>query len=350
VAISASLASFRGGRYNLTDGQASRRARNVLLKILFITSNRLGDAVLSTGLLKHLIESHPHARVTVACGELPAPIFRAVPQVERVLPLEKRRFGAHWHLLWREAIGTRWDLLVDLRDSPASRLLRAKSVRIRRRSARQQHKVEELAGVLGLHPAPSPVVWIPHGAAESAAGLIPDGGPLLALAPAAKSVAKQWAPERFVTLAQRLTRPGAVLSGARVAIFGADDERAQCEPILRALGHRAVDLVGRTDPVLAAAVIQSCTLFVGNDSGLTHVAAATGTPTLALFGPGLPQIYAPWGRCAAYVSNADDPQRTVDACIVDSELAASLMAKLDVDTAVNAAEALLRSCAARGAA
>jgi hypothetical protein len=40
----------------------------------------------------------------------------------------------------------------------------------------------------------------------------------------------------------------------------------------------------------------------------------------------------------------------VDACIVDSELAASLMAKLDVDTAVNAAEALLRSCAARGAA
>ena len=320
------------------------------MRILFITSNRLGDAVLSTGLLKHLIDAYPQARMTVACGSLPAPIFRAAPHVDSVVPLEKRRFGAHWLDLWRKAVGTRWDLLLDLRDSPASRLLRAKTVRIRRRSSRQLHKVEELASVLGLNPPPSPVIWIRRSAAEHAARLVPDGGPVLALAPAAKSVGKQWASDRFVALAQRLTRSGAGLSGARIAVLGADDEREQCRPILAAFGTRAIDLVGKTDPLLAAAAIQRCTMFVGNDSGLAHVAAATGAPTLALFGPGVPRVYAPWGHCAAYVSGAEDPDRTVDACIIDSQLAASMMDRLDVDTAVAAAEALLRRCAARGAA
>ena len=64
---------------------------------------------------------------------------------------------------------------------------------------------------------------------------------------------------------------------------------------------RVIDLVGKTDLLTAAAVLRRCALFIGNDTGLMHLAAAAGTPTLGLFGPSAVEQYAPWGRCTAVV-------------------------------------------------
>ena len=87
------------------------------MKILYITSTRIGDAVLSTGLLGWLVEHLPEARVTIACGPLAAPLFAAVPGLERVIVLRKRPGGLHWLDLWRACLGVRWGLVVDLRRS-----------------------------------------------------------------------------------------------------------------------------------------------------------------------------------------------------------------------------------------
>ena len=62
------------------------------MKILFLTSTRIGDAVLSTGLLSHLVACYPSADITVACGTLPAPIFNGVPGVTRIIPIKKNAF------------------------------------------------------------------------------------------------------------------------------------------------------------------------------------------------------------------------------------------------------------------
>lgn len=70
-------------------------------------------------------------------------------------------------------------------------------------------------------------------------------------------------------------------------------------PVLAALGERAVDLVGNLSLPEVAAVLSRCVLFVGNDSGLMHLSAAAGTPTLGLFGPTRVEEYAPAGRHAA---------------------------------------------------
>ena len=82
--------------------------------------------------------------------------------------------------------------------------------------------------------------------------------------------------------------------------MAAAHERPQAAPLLAAMpaGPR-IDLVGRTDLLTAAAVLRRCTLFIGNDTGLMHIAAASGTPTLGLFGPSPVEQYAPWGRCTA---------------------------------------------------
>src|SRR6202008_394623 len=74
-------------------------------------------------------------------------------------------------------------------------------------------------------------------------------------------------------------------------------DREQPEPLLAAIpADRRIDLVGRIDLLTAAAVLRRCALFVGNDTGLMHIAAASGTPTLGLFGASPVEQYAPWGR------------------------------------------------------
>src|SRR5258708_33272134 len=66
------------------------------MKILFVTATRIGDAVLSTGVLGHLVDRHPGARVTIAAGPAAAPLFEAVPGLERIVVLAKRRWSLHW--------------------------------------------------------------------------------------------------------------------------------------------------------------------------------------------------------------------------------------------------------------
>jgi ADP-heptose:LPS heptosyltransferase len=107
-------------------------------------------------------------------------------------------------------------------------------------------------------------------------------------------------------------------------------EAAMAAPVLAALGGRAVDLVGKLELPVVAAVMARAALFVGNDSGLMHLAAATGTPTLGLFGPSRVGEYAPAGKRAAYVEAPDAPA-------LDS------MPGLTVEQALAGAEALLRA-------
>src|SRR3712207_9046202 len=94
--------------------------------ILFITSTRIGDAVLSSGLLKKLHDEVPHARFTIAAGPAAAPLFRDVPRLDQLIALEKQGGGLHWLELRRKVPRTRWGLVVDVRGSGLPRTLNAK--------------------------------------------------------------------------------------------------------------------------------------------------------------------------------------------------------------------------------
>jgi ADP-heptose:LPS heptosyltransferase len=100
-------------------------------------------------------------------------------------------------------------------------------------------------------------------------------------------------------------------------------ERAMAAPVLAALPG-AVDLVGRLTLPEAAACLARCAFFVGNDSGLMHLAAAAGAPTLGLFGPTPASEYAPRGRRAAAVLAEGEPGRApMEALPVAAALAAA---------------------------
>jgi len=272
------------------------------VRVLFITSTRIGDAVLSTGLLDHLMRAHPEARFTIACGRVAEGVFRCMPGLERLIPIEKKRFGLHWLGLWAQVAFTRWELVVDLRGSAIAWLLLARRRAVMRGGRRPGHRLLHLAQTLGISPAPRPVAWFGPAEAARAAALLPAGPPVLALGPTANWVRKVWPPDRFLTLAGLLTAPGGALEGARIVVLGGPgaQEAAMAAPVLDGLPG-AIDLVGVLDLPEAAAVLARCALFVGNDSGLMHLSAATGAATIGLFGPTPAAEYAPIGARALAV-------------------------------------------------
>jgi heptosyltransferase-3 len=291
------------------------------MRILFVTSNRVGDAVLSTGLLDHLIQTHSAAQITVACGPIAVGVFARMPNRERTLPLEKRPWDLHWPALWAWAAARRWDLVVDIRGSALAYMVRARRRAVMR--PRQGHKLAQLAAVLDLDPPPLPVAWTSPEDRARAAALLPDGPPVIALGPTANWPPKAWAPDRFAALFDALA--AGPLAGAVPAVFGGpgETERAMAAPLLEAL-PASVDLVGRLALPEAAACLARAKLYVGNDSGLMHLAAAAGTPTLGLFGPTQAREYAPTGpRAEAVVARG------------------SRMTDLSVDDAIAAARRLL---------
>ncbi len=277
------------------------------MRILFVTATRIGDAVLSTALLRHLLAMHPAARVTVACGPAATGVFARMPGLERLIPVAKRPLSAHWLDLWRTVAFTRWDLVVDLRASALAWLVPARRRAVGRGGRRPGHRLTHLAEVLHLAPPPLPIAWTAPEDEARAAALLP-GLPWLVLGPTANWSGKVWPSERFVAAARALTAPGGALAGARVAVLGGPGaaERDMAAPVLAALPG-ALDLVGTLPLPEAAAVLRRAALFLGNDSGLMHLSAAAGAPTLGLFAQSDPREYAPAGPRAAFVAADGEP-------------------------------------------
>ncbi len=311
-------------------------------RILFVTSTRIGDAVLSSGVLSHLVESRPDARFTVACGAVAASLFAGVPRLERVIPMVKGRYASHWLSLWAEIATTRWDTVVDLRRSALAWTVCAKH-RIRpSKPVGTCHRVVENARVLGLDPPPPPKLWTLPRHDAAAAGLIPPGGPVLAVGPTANWRGKTWRIERFVELVERLTAPGARFAAARVAVFTAPGEEAAARPLLDSLPpDRRLPVVGETDLLTVFAALKRCDFYVGNDSGLMHLAATAGIPTLGLFGPSHDALYAPWGERCAVARTALAYDQLVGGPGYDHRATDTLMDSLTVEAAHAAALALI---------
>ena len=120
-----------------------------------------------------------------------------------------------------------------------------------------------------------------------------DGRPLIGMNPGATyGLAKCWYPDRFGELGRRLAQK----RKAAVLLFGTRDERTMSQEILKQIGEGGVDFSGETDLLQLGAVLEQCRVLVTNDTGTMHVAAAAGTPVVAIFGPTDPITTGPWGE------------------------------------------------------
>ncbi|MBY0564693.1 MAG: glycosyltransferase family 9 protein [Hyphomonadaceae bacterium] len=263
-----------------------------MASVLFLAPGDLGETVLATGALGHILEAGD--RLTVAAGDEAAPLFRAAPA--RTEWLEERRAATAGlsALLQGEA----YDIVIDGRRDWAGRVFPARRRVARRAGAVLRHRAEEWAEAVGAARALAPTLWLDADARLAAERYAPAvGAPLLVLAPGGVSETKRWPCERFAAVARRLI--DGPLAEAAIAVIGAAARDAPVtEAIARSLdadGVQATDLGEGLDLLAAGALMERATLVIGNDNALTHIAAAAGAPTLTLFGPTDERVRAPYG-------------------------------------------------------
>jgi heptosyltransferase III len=135
--------------------------------------------------------------------------------------------------------------------------------------------------------------------------------PIIAIHPGSGSEKKNWPVENFVAVARWMTDE---FAAQLLVVQGEADERA-VKKLTSLLAPRPLTVAGGLKLVELAAVLERCALFLGNDSGITHLAAAVGAPVVATFGSASPPIWEPRGERVRVVRFCDNDVAQVNAAI-----------------------------------
>jgi len=293
-------------------------------KVLVRTANWIGDAVMTLPALGSIREGLPNRHIAVLTKPWVADLFLGHPLVDEVILYESpgRHEGVRgkWRLAG-ELSQKGFDLAILFQNAFEAALL-AYLAKIPRRAGyntdargllltqavpvnekvKKGHQVDyyrAMTAGLGFHSPPSPPsLSITKRQGEESERILRSRGlleerRLIGLAPgAAYGPAKQWFPERFAALVDRFSRGW----GARLLIFGSQGDRRTASQLIQNAHSEAADFTGQTTLGQAIGLIARCRLFVTNDSGLMHVAAALGVPVVAIFGSTDPARTAPLGK------------------------------------------------------
>jgi heptosyltransferase-2 len=283
-------------------------------KIVVRAPNWVGDAVLMTPSLAALRKTFPHARITVLANPWVLPLLVNHPAVDRTMIIDKgggllRSIGELTRIISRLR-NERYDLAVLFQNAFEAALLASMGgVRYRIgyntdgrgfllthkvfRDDRilEAHQVEYYLGLIEAMGWPAeervPSLFLNDGDIESTSRMLSSYGIaehhfIVGFNPGATyGSAKRWPEERFATIGD-LAAEG---WNAKVMLFGSSPEREIGLRISELMRHSPINLCGLTTLGQAMALIKRCNLFVTNDSGLMHVAAAFNTPMIAIFGP-----------------------------------------------------------------
>lgn len=266
------------------------------MNILFITLSNIGDAIMTTPTLERVHQIYPDAVIDLVCDPRSQVLFTHCPYRGEIILKEKKQGKKGLWQLIKKLRKKRYDLIVDLRTDGLSYLLRAK-----RRLTKWGHKpygphaVEDLISIIDrINPdrkIPSTKIWLTDeldSQAKKLTASLPEGK-WLAIGPGANWEPKTWAVENFSLVANALAD-----ETNAVILLGGTGDIEKSKHLKTALQGPYLDLTGTTDLLTTAAVLKLCELFIGNDSGLGHLAAAVNTPTVSVFGPGRPERYHPW--------------------------------------------------------
>ncbi len=277
-----------------------RIERNIVVPGLFITSSRIGDAVMTLSLLEGLRNQSLDMRYVVAADPLVASLFQDDPACDEIMLFPKKKASLHWFNLWRRAVTRSWDWVADTRGSAIGHALSAKKRYIWHKTANdQRHKVEQVSAMAELAPS-CPHIIVSDERKQRMRTLLPNA-PLFVVAPVANWIGKQWPMEHFYATIARFCE---TYTDAHVLVIAAPSEDAQLQLLRDFPAERitfSTDLAKQHTLSLIdmAALMSHGSVFLGNDSGLMHMSYALNVPVIGLFGPSRDAIYGPYPATGA---------------------------------------------------
>ena len=307
------------------------------MKVLFIGNTRLGDAILSTPILNYYNKKNND--ITVICSTLSKNIYSSFSSVKRVITLNKKKRGLHWLEAYNLLEPVKWDLVIDLRNSLLSRIIRKKSIIRYNDTGNEVHKVESYCNLVNLKKGRSPFIPSNKSNRKIVINLINKikiQSPILVIAPITNWKRKNWPLQNYKKLIKKLMRKENKYFSS-VILLGSQDESIHCEKLKKSLNNLAVfNLAGKLQVLEIYELFKLCSFFIGNDSGLTHLAAASNVKNLALFGPSKSTIYRPWGKNSHFIRTPETYSQLVEVKGYDRFDDSSLMKSLKVQDVFNA--------------
>jgi len=358
-------------------------------RVLVTKLRHHGDVLLASPVFAALARAAPHAEVDALVYRETAPMLAHHPAIAAIHTIDRdwkrqglgRQTGAEWALL-KTLRERRYDLLVHLTEHPRgltlAALLRPRYAVTREREgtgeggrpgraslwhrrfthfykvpATPRHTVETNLDALrriGIYPElpDRRLVLVPGAAAEaSVAAMLAQHGvdatPFVQVHPGSRWLFKAWPAAPMAAVVDHIAS-----CGFAVVVTGAPDAReralsaetiAACAAATRA---RVVDLTGALTLSELAAVTARARLFVGVDSAPMHIAAAMGTPAVALFGPSSEQVWGPWQVPHRIVASVAHPCRPCHQDGCGGGKVSDCLVSLPAGRAIDAFDALLR--------
>ena len=281
-----------------------------LKRILISRTDRLGDVLLSTPVIKALRDAFPHAFIAMIIHPAAKDVLEHNPYLDEVIIYDKDDLHKSWRGSWRFSQNLKkkkFDLAIMLHPTNRAHLVaffagirerlgydRKLGFLLTRRIKHtkqlgQMHEVEynlDLLKHLGISPLEKKL-FMPI-RAESEMWLdalfrregIKVNDKLLAIHPGASCPSKIWPNSRFAEAADKLAEK----YGFKILVVAGPGDLKLANEVTKHMRHPALNLAGRTSVSQLASVLKRCQLFISNDSGPVHIATAVGTPVISIFG------------------------------------------------------------------
>ena len=276
--------------------------------VLLIRTDRIGEVLLATSAADALKKAHPDWRVSFLTSSYAEPLVRANPYVDEVLVADtftKGRVIRSVSRLVKQLRPRRFDMAFVLNPHKALHAacffsgipLRAGFSRkwgffLNRKTedTREEgtaHEVEtslDLLRAVGLTlPEGRPALKVPAPDVEKVRDMLaPENRhekPVVCISPASSNSRKNWPAVKYAEMAEIIQES----TGFAVALLGTEGERGIINSVKESSGAEFIDLCGKLDLTGLTALISECVLFIGNDTGPVHIAAAAGVPVLSIF-------------------------------------------------------------------
>jgi heptosyltransferase-2 len=295
-------------------------------RILIVRTDRIGDVLLSTPVIKALRDSYPNAYMAMIVSPYAKDIVEGNPYLDEVIIYDKDGKHKSWVRsikFARNLKKKKFDLTIILH--PTNRVhLVTFFARIPKRvgydrklgflltdkirhtkQLGEKHELEyalDLVRYLGIEPKdkslfmpikPESEKWVEELFQQEG---IEKTDKLLVIHPGASCPSKIWPSERFAEVADRLMEK----YGFKVLLIAGPKDIKIAQEVIKKMRHPAVNLAGKTSVSQLATILKKCQLFISNDSGPVHIASAVGIPVISIFGrnqKGLsPLRWGPLGR------------------------------------------------------
>ena len=278
-------------------------------RILFITLSNIGDVILTIPTLLRLSKRYKNATFDIVGDVRSKILFKYCPFINKFFIKDKTKGFMGTISLLRDIRKTNYDIAVDLRSDGLLYLILADK-KFYKINNKDIHSIEKhyLSIKEQDKKIPEPTIWLSNEEKKRARQLLPKScKKILAFGLGANSSHKIWPTKFYAELGNMLKQHFDL-----IVLIGDAKDNEFFSTFTQNYNGPLLNLSGKLDLLTTSAVLEKVQLFIGNDSGLGHIASAVNINTFTIFGPGEPHRYRPWGDKSFWFQNKEKIIQNVD--------------------------------------